>query len=147
MGALLSSVAGRSPSRFPRWLRLARFGRVCTSRAAWTACPGGPIKSLLGNSNRARAMDGPGFQFGWLNDPRLAAHALSPSAVWLWGTQPVRILWANPVGANVFDAPSPAAAARLAVQANDAAAQQMARLATTLPAGGSPRLERLRGFG
>src|SRR5579885_606721 len=92
-------------------------------------------------------MDGAGFQFGWLNDPRLAAHALSPTPVWLWGIQPIRILWANPVGANIFEAPSPAAAAALEFTDGDAAARQIARLATTLPAGGSPRLERLRGFG
>jgi PAS domain S-box-containing protein len=94
-----------------------------------------------------RAMDGAPFHFGWLNDPRLAAHALSPAPVWLWSTQPVLLLWANPVGAGIFDAPSPAAAATIDFPPEDAAARQIARLATTLPAGGSPRLERLRGFG
>jgi len=48
-------------------------------------------------------MDEPGLHFGWLNDPRLATHALSPVAVWLWGVKPTHIVWANPVGAAVFD--------------------------------------------
>jgi PAS domain S-box-containing protein len=92
-------------------------------------------------------MDEPGLHFGWLNDPRLATHALSPVAVWLWGVEPARILWANPVGAAVFDAASSAAAAALAFAPEDAAARQISRLATSLPQGGAPRLERLRGFG
>jgi PAS domain S-box-containing protein len=93
-----------------------------------------------------RAMDA-GFQFGWLNDSRLASQALSPTPVWLWSTQPLRMLWANPVGASIFDAPPPPVAAALEFPPEDGAARQIARLATTLPAGGSPRLERLRGFG
>jgi PAS domain S-box-containing protein len=92
-------------------------------------------------------MDEPRSHFGWLNDPRLATHALSPVAVWLWGIEPARILWANPVGAAVFDALSPAGAAALEFASDDAAARQISRLATTLPQGGAPRLERLRGFG
>jgi len=92
-------------------------------------------------------MDEPGLHFGWLNDPRLATHALSPVAVWLWGVKPTHIVWANPVGAAVFDAPSPAAAAALTFAPDDAAARQISRLAATLPEAGAPRLERLRGFG
>ena len=92
-------------------------------------------------------MDTPGLNLGWLNDPRLATHALSPVAVWLWGIEPARILWANPVGAAVFEAASPAAAATLQFAPEDAAARQISRLATTLPQGDAPRLERLRGFG
>lgn len=92
-------------------------------------------------------MDGAGFQFGWLNDPRLAAHALSPKPVWLWSTQPARILWANPVGASIFDAPSPAAATVINFWPDVAVARQIERLAATLPAGDGARLEHLRGFG
>ncbi len=92
-------------------------------------------------------MDEPGLHFGWLNDPRLATHALSPVAVWLWAVEPPRILWANPVGAAIFDATSPCAAAAIEFAPDDAAARQIARLASTLPEGGAPRLERLRGFG
>jgi len=91
-------------------------------------------------------MSGIGFQ-SWLNDTRLAAHALSPSPVWLWKSDASQILWANPTGAAIFDAVSPAAAASLQFDPHHMSAAQIARLAGTLPHGGAPRLERLRGFG
>jgi PAS domain S-box-containing protein len=92
-------------------------------------------------------MSEPRFQFGWLNDRRLAAHALSPTPVWLWHAQAPRILWANPIAAAIFDAPSPQAASTLAFETQHAAALQISRLAASLTQGGAPRLERLRGFG
>jgi PAS domain S-box-containing protein len=92
-------------------------------------------------------MNGTEFQFACLSDPRLAVHALSPSPAWLWRADIPQILWANPVGAAIFEAASPGAAANISFAANHAAAMQVARLAGTLPAGGGPRLERLRGFG
>jgi PAS domain S-box-containing protein len=92
-------------------------------------------------------MSEPRFQFGWLNDSRLAAQALSPTPVWLWSAATSRILWANPVAAAIFDAPSPQAAAALEFGPRHTAAVQIARLAATLPQEGAPRLERLRGFG
>jgi len=88
----------------------------------------------------------PRFQVDWLNDPRLAAQALSPMPVWLWSAEEPRILWANPVAAAIFDAPSPAAAATIEFEPNHSAVAQIARLAGTLPHG-LTRLERLRGFG
>jgi PAS domain S-box-containing protein len=88
----------------------------------------------------------PRFQVDWLNDPRLAAQALSPMPVWLWSAEEPRILWANPVAAAIFDAPSPAAAATVEFEPNHSAVAQIARLAGTLPHG-LTRLERLRGFG
>jgi PAS domain S-box-containing protein len=95
----------------------------------------------------ARVMDEPKLQLGWLNDPRLAAHALSPTGAWLWHAQAPRILWANPVGAAIFDADSPGAAGGIEFEPEHLAVRQIARLAASLPAGGTPRLERLRGFG
>src|SRR5664279_360954 len=92
-------------------------------------------------------MSGTEFQFSCLNDSRLAAHALSPTPVWLWSTDAKRVLWANPVAAAVFDAASPGALAAVRFEPEHAAAAQIARLAGTLPQGGAPRLERLRGFG
>ena len=86
-------------------------------------------------------------QIAWLSDPRLAVHALAPSPVWLWSADASRILWANAVAAAVFDAASPAAAERIAFDADHPAAAQIKRLAGTLPQGDMPRLERLRGFG
>src|SRR5664279_1762622 len=92
-------------------------------------------------------MSGTEFQFSCLNDSRLAAHALSPTPVWLWSTDAKRVLWANPVAAAVFDAASPGALAAVSFEPEHPAAAQIASLAGTLPQGGAPRLERLRGFG
>ena len=92
-------------------------------------------------------MTGPDNQIAWLSDPRLAVHALSASPVWVWSADASRILWANAVAAAIFNAGSPAAAARIAFTADHAAAAQIMRLAGTLPQGDMPRLERLRGFG
>jgi PAS domain S-box-containing protein len=94
-----------------------------------------------------RAMSGTDFKFGWLSDPRLAAQALSPAPAWLWSADAQRVLWANPVAAEVFDCPSPAAIALIRFEPHHPAAAQIARLSGTLPRGGAPRLERLRGFG
>ncbi len=92
-------------------------------------------------------MNGTEFQFACLNDPRLAAHALSPVPVWLWSADASRILWANPVAAAIFEAISPAAATALSFDSKHIAAAQIARLAGTLPPSDGWRLERLRGFG
>jgi PAS domain S-box-containing protein len=88
-----------------------------------------------------------GFHFACLNDPRLAAHALSPSPAWLWSIDGTRLLWANAVGAAIFEADSPAALSALRFDSKHPAAAQIARLAGTLPDNGTARLERLRGFG
>jgi PAS domain S-box-containing protein len=88
-----------------------------------------------------------GFQFSCLSDPRLAAHALSPTPVWLWSTDASRVLWCNPIAAAIFEAASPGALANEIFEPTNASAAQIARLAGTLPQGGAPRLERLRGFG
>jgi PAS domain S-box-containing protein len=92
-------------------------------------------------------MNGTGFQFACLNDPRLAVHALSPLPVWLWSAEASHILWTNPPAAANFDAASPAAATAMHFDAKHPAAAQIARLAGALPQGSAPRLERLRGFG
>ncbi len=86
-------------------------------------------------------------QFAHLHDPRFAEHALNPVPVWLWSANANRILWANPTGAAIFDAASPGAIVTRRFEPQHAAAAQIARLAGTLPQGGAPRLERLRGFG
>src|SRR5476651_1633315 len=92
-------------------------------------------------------MSGPQFQTVWLSDPRLAAHALSPTPVWLWSVDATQILWGNPNAGAIFEAASPAALAELRFDSNHVSAAQIARLAGTLPQGGAPRLQRLRGFG
>jgi len=92
-------------------------------------------------------MTKPGFQSVYMRDPRLAAHALNPAPVWLWSADAETVLWANPTGAAIFDAASPGAVAALRFGPRHTAAAQISRLAATLPQGGAPRLERLRGFG
>ena len=87
------------------------------------------------------------LHFKYLREPQLAGHALNPAPVWLWSAEADRILWANPTGAAVFEAPSPSAVAARKFEPRHVAAVQIARLAGTLPQGGAPRLERLRGFG
>jgi PAS domain S-box-containing protein len=92
-------------------------------------------------------MSGNEMQSSFLQDERLAAHALSPTPVWLWSVDGTRVLWANPVAAAIFDSASSAALAAMQFAPTHPAAAQVARMAGTLPAGSAPRLERLRGFG
>ncbi|HEU5277115.1 MAG TPA: PAS domain-containing sensor histidine kinase, partial [Xanthobacteraceae bacterium] len=83
----------------------------------------------------------------FLRDPRLAIHATAAAPVWLWSADASHIIWSNPVGAAVFDAPGPSALAERHFDSRNQAAAQIARIAGALPLGGSARLERLRGFG
>jgi len=92
-------------------------------------------------------MTDPKPQLANLRDSRLAVHALAPTPVWLWSPDAERILWANPAGAAIFNAASPGDLALLRFDANHSASAQVTRLSDTLPQGGTPRLERLRGFG
>src|SRR6187401_2502091 len=92
-------------------------------------------------------MTDPTPELAILRDPRLAADALAPAPVWLWGPDADRILWANPAGAAIFEAASPREAALLRFDARHSASVQVALRSGTLPHGGAPRLERLRGFG
>ncbi|MHC4050231.1 PAS domain-containing sensor histidine kinase [Bradyrhizobium sp. 25ACV] len=87
------------------------------------------------------------FQLRGVGDPRLAVHATSPLATWLWSTDGARVLWANPVGAKLFGAANGAALAERIFGPADSHRRQVARLARQLPANGNVRLERLRGFG
>jgi PAS domain S-box-containing protein len=86
-------------------------------------------------------------QLEFLRDPRLSTYATSALPVWLWTGDATAILWANPPGAAIFGAATPAAFANGRFVPGQAAAQQIARLAGSLPPGGAARLERLRGFG
>ena len=92
-------------------------------------------------------MTGTTHPSGWLSDPRLSAHALSPMPVWLWRAEDLRVLWGNPVASAIFDTASPTALSKLQFEPHHASIAQITRLAGTLPHGGAPRLERLRGFG
>ncbi len=86
-------------------------------------------------------------ELGLLRDPRLAAVATSAWPAWLWSTDASQILWANAAGAALFGAADTSACIQRRFDRTDPRAAQIIRLAATLPSAGSPRLERLRGFG
>ncbi len=86
-------------------------------------------------------------ELAFFRHPRLAPLATSAWPAWLWCADGSRILWANAVGAAVFGAATAAACTQQRFDESDAAAAQIKRLASTLPAGAPDRLERLRGFG
>lgn len=87
------------------------------------------------------------FQLQASSDPRLAAYAASPLPAWVWSSDGMRILWANPAGVGVFGATENAALADRSFGPADQHRRQVARLAARAPAGGAIRLERLQGFG
>ncbi|VIO80201.1 PAS domain-containing protein [Bradyrhizobium ivorense] len=87
------------------------------------------------------------FQIQALGDARLADHAASGLPAWLWLADGARILWANPVGAQVFGAANATELAKRTFGPADPHRRQVARLGRTLAAGGAVRLERLPGFG
>ena len=80
----------------------------------------------------------------YLRDPRLSLHATNAMPAWLWSPDGSKILWANPTGAAILDAVSPATVA--AVRVDETIASQIANLATTMSAGMPARLARLRGL-
>ncbi|MBR0698065.1 PAS domain-containing protein [Bradyrhizobium lablabi] len=86
------------------------------------------------------------FQLQALGDPRLADHATSALPAWLWSADGARILWANPVGAQVFGGVNGADLASRMFGPADPHRRQVARLVRSLAASGAVRLERLRGF-
>ena len=87
------------------------------------------------------------FQLRGVGDARLALHATSNQPAWLWSLDGTRILWANPVGARLFEAEHAAALFARPFGPADPHRRQIARLGERLPENGSVRLERLRGFG
>ena len=82
-----------------------------------------------------------------LRDERIAPLAVSALPAWLWSADASRILWANPTGAAIFGAATSSSIAARKFDAGQPAAAQIAQLAATLPADGSPQPVRLRGFG
>src|SRR5258708_2832710 len=80
----------------------------------------------------------------YLRDPRLALHATGAMPAWLWSADGSKILWANPTAAAILDASSPAEIDVLRV--DEAIANQISSLATTMSGGQPARLARLRGL-
>jgi PAS domain S-box-containing protein len=92
-------------------------------------------------------MSEPAGNLVWLSHPRLAATAMSASPAWLWSIDATRLLWANPAGAAIFDAPTSAAIRAVSFGSRGPAAVQVARLGATLRPDGATQFERLRGLG
>jgi PAS domain S-box-containing protein len=92
-------------------------------------------------------MKDPAAQLAYLRDPRVATHAVAAAPAWLWSVDATRILWANAVGAAIFDAATPAALSNRRFDPTDPAALQIAHIAESLRLDGIPRLEHLSGFG
>lgn len=82
-----------------------------------------------------------------VGDARLAILAASGFPAWLWTLDGTRVLWANPVGAQLFRARNATALAGKTFGPADPHRRQIAQLATRLRPEAAPRLERLRGFG
>jgi signal transduction histidine kinase len=91
------------------------------------------------------------FEPAVARDPRLAGEladrATSQAPAWLWSADGLRILWANVVGAAIFDAGNAGDIAALRFEPAHPATVEITRLAAILPPPGQARLERLRGFG
>ena len=82
-----------------------------------------------------------------LRDPRLAAYVTSQEPAWLWTSEGTQILWANAAAVTLFDAANLALLRERRFGAGERTSAHVVRLAQSLPANGTPRLERLRGFG
>ena len=78
--------------------------------------------------------------FAYLRDARLASHAAGSVPVWLWQADGHRILWANAAAAVFCGAASPAALRAQSADTDDPNAAEIAHLAESLPANGSPRI-------
>ncbi|WP_146144847.1 ATP-binding protein [Phreatobacter cathodiphilus] len=79
-----------------------------------------------------------------LAEPDVARLLAEPGPWWLWTADASRLLVANTTGARAMGAGGLAAALDRDYSATHAFAAQIARLAPTLPADGTPRSERLR---
>jgi signal transduction histidine kinase len=117
----------------------------------WTQAAASDYLETRSRAQRPRdstiLMSEPAGNLVWLSHPRLTSSAMSSLPAWLWSIDATRLLWANPAGAAIFDAPTSAAIRASMLGARGPAAIQVARLATTLPQDGALRFERLRGLG
>ena len=73
-------------------------------------------------------------------DPRFSPYAMSAVPAWLWAPAEQCLLWANASGAALLGAPTPAALAEHRYASDDPLADEIARVAATLPPTGAPRL-------
>ena len=88
------------------------------------------------------------FQLQGVGDPRLAVHATSPLPAWLWSIDGTRVLWANPVGAQIVRRGQRREPFQKDLRpGRSAPAAGGATRRTGCRRTGAIRLERLRGFG
>ncbi|MBX9991985.1 ATP-binding protein [Phreatobacter oligotrophus] len=79
-----------------------------------------------------------------LSEPEVARLVAEPGPWWLWTADASRLVAANTTGARAMGATGVGPALERAYSTSHAFAGQVARLAPTLPADGTPRHERLR---
>ncbi len=125
--------------------------RTLTGVAPWTQAAASDYLETRSRAQRPHdstiLMSEPAGNLVWLSHPRLTASAMSALPAWLWSIDATRLLWANPAGAAIFDAPTSTAIRASTFGSRGPAAIQLARLAATLPPDGAMRFERLRGLG
>src|SRR5262245_44108720 len=92
-----------------------------------------PYEGPISRSFRAAMTIEADMQLAYLRDPRLAAHALSPTPAWLWREDARQILWANPAGGSIFGAASPGVLVAMHFDSDHSAAAQGRGLAGTWP--------------
>jgi hypothetical protein len=92
-------------------------------------------------------MDNVPFAPVYVRDPRLAPYVTSAQPVWLWSVRDPCVIWSNAAGAAVFGAATVRDLIARVADLNPMATAEIVRLAGSLDQGGTPRLERLRGFG
>jgi PAS domain S-box-containing protein len=92
-------------------------------------------------------MSDPASALDFLRDPRISVHATAALPAWLFSVDGATILWANPPGALLLDAESPAALGGRVLDSAHPLRAQVARLAAPLAPGAPPQLARLRGIG
>jgi PAS domain S-box-containing protein len=92
-------------------------------------------------------MSEPASALDFLRDPRISVHATAALPAWLFSADGSTILWANPAGAALLGAVSPAALGGRRLDPGHPLRTQLAQLAGLMMPGAPPQLARLRGFG
>ncbi|HXF87512.1 MAG TPA: ATP-binding protein [Xanthobacteraceae bacterium] len=92
-------------------------------------------------------MSEPASALDYLRDPRISVHATAALPAWLFSAADGTIFWANPAGAALLGADSPATLSGRVLESGHPLRTQLAQLAGLMMPGAPPRLARLRGFG
>src|SRR5882757_9700190 len=138
-----------------RRIKVIGASRCVNRRVTWTAQAPGFIKgsfTLKRPSRRskmphANPMTAADSILALSRDARLLPFATSGVGAWLWAPDATHVIWANARGAAVHGAATPAALTERRFDPEEPIAQDIARLAASLPPTGAARLERVRGTG